>query len=61
MSHVEHIPCVRHPTHKRGEGIQRGVLPALLTISERFFSSCLAGQYISLFIYKNSCYAYPNF
>lgn len=34
---MEHTLYVRHLTHARGEGIQRGALPALLTASESFF------------------------
>lgn len=39
--HVEHILCVRHLTHARGEGIQRRVLPALVTIFKSFFPLAL--------------------
>lgn len=37
MSHVEHVSCMRHLTHRRAEGMQRGDLPELLTASKSFF------------------------
>lgn len=36
MSHVEHISCVRHLTHRKAEGMQTD-LPGLLTASKSFF------------------------
>lgn len=60
MSHVEHVSCMRHLTHRRAEGMQRGDLPELLTASEELFPPYLAGQCISLFMYRSSHYVYPN-